>query len=128
MPPRSSALGVLLFAAALYGQSSAPLYLREHWDIQSSAFIQDQGETISKAGYKTPGWYPATMPSTVLAALVADRVYPDPGFGMNLRSVAGTSYPIGSLFSNIPMAPDSPYRRSWWFRTEFQAPAEEKGK
>ena len=26
------------------------------------------------------------------------------------------------------MPPDSPFRRSWWFRTEFQAPAEHKGK
>jgi exo-1,4-beta-D-glucosaminidase len=26
------------------------------------------------------------------------------------------------------MPPDSPYRVPWWFRTEFQAPAEHKGK
>jgi exo-1,4-beta-D-glucosaminidase len=117
-----------LACATLHAQPAAPLLLREHWAIQSSALVQDAGDVISKPGYKTPGWYPATMPSTVLAALVKDRVYPDPGFGMNLRAFAGTSYPIGMNFSNVHMPPDSPYRVPWWFRTEFQAPAEHKGK
>jgi len=117
-----------LACSALHAQPSAQLFLREHWAIQSSAMAQDPGDVISKPGYQPTGWYPAAMPSTVLAALVADHVYSDPGFGMNLRSVAGTTYPIGALFSNIPMPPESPFRRPWWFRTEFQAPAEDKGK
>ncbi len=117
-----------LFCAGLSAQPAAPLMLREHWAIQSSALDEDSGEAISKPGYKTTGWYPATMPSTVVAALVANKVYPDPGFGMNLRGYAGESYPIGMNFSNVHMPPDSPYRVPWWFRTEFTAPAEHKGK
>jgi len=117
-----------LACAALHAQPAAPLALREHWAIQSSELDEDSGDVISKPGYKTTGWYPATMPSTVVAALVQDHVYPDPGFGMNLRAFAGTSYPIGTNFSNIHMPPDSPYRVPWWFRTEFQAPQEHKGK
>jgi exo-1,4-beta-D-glucosaminidase len=117
-----------LACSALHAQPSAQLFLREHWAIQSSAMAQDPGDVISKPGYQPTGWYPAAMPSTVLAALVADHVYSDPGFGMNLRSIAGTTYPIGALFSNIPMPPESPFRRPWWFRTEFQAPADSKGK
>ena len=117
-----------LASTALHAQPSTQLFLREHWAIQSSAAAQDPGEVISKPGYKPTGWYPAAMPSTVLAALVAAHVYPDPGFGMNLRSIAGTTYPIGALFSNLPMPPESPFRQPWWFRTEFQAPAEFKGK
>ena len=31
-------------------------------------------------------WYSATVPTTVLNALVEDKVYPDPYTGMNLRS------------------------------------------
>ncbi len=123
---------VVLVCAALHAQPAAPLFLREHWAIQSSAQIAaqapDTGEAISKPGYNTSGWYPADMPSTVVAALVKDHVYPDPGFGMNLRAFAGASYPIGINFSNIYMPPDSPYRVSWWFRTEFRVPAEYKGK
>jgi len=119
---------IALACATLQAQPTAPLLLRDHWAIQSSALDEDAGDVISKPGYKATGWYPATMPSTVVAALVKDHVYPDPGFGMNLRSFAGTSYPIGANFSNIHMPPDSPYRVPWWFRTEFQAPAEHKGK
>ena len=119
---------IALACSALHAQPAAQLFLREHWAIQSSAMAQDPGDVISKPGYQPTGWYPAAMPSTVLAALVADHVYPDPGFGMNLRSIAGTTYPIGALFSNIPMPPESPFRRAWWFRTEFQAPADYKGK
>ncbi len=52
-----------------------------------------------------------------------DKVYPDPYFGMNLRSIPGTTYPIGDNFSNIPMPPGSPFRGSWWYRTRFQIPA-----
>jgi exo-1,4-beta-D-glucosaminidase len=115
-------------AAALHAQPAATLPLREHWAIQSSGQVQDPGDVISRPGYKTAGWYPAAMPSTVAAALVANHVYADPSFGMNLRSIAGTTYPIGMNFSNIPMPPESPFRQAWWFRTEFQAPAEYKGK
>jgi len=113
---------------ALLQAQPAQLPLRDHWAIQPSATVQDPGDVVSRPGFKTTGWYPATMPSTVLAALVKDHVYPDPGFGMNLRTIAGTTYPIGTVFSNIHMPPESPFRNSWWFRTEFQVPAEYKGK
>ena len=43
------------------------------------------------------------MPTTVLAALVADHTYPDPYVGMNLRSLPGMGYPIGEMFANLPM-------------------------
>ena len=42
--------------------------------------------------------------------------------------VPGVNYPIGANFSNIPMAPDSPYTVSWWYRKPFSIPASYKGK
>jgi len=60
--------------------------------------------------------------------LVADQVYPDPYFGMNLRSIPGTSYRVSANFSNIAMPPDSPFRHSWWYRTKFDLPAAYRGK
>ena len=57
-----------------------------------------------------------------------NRSYADPYFGMNLRSIGGTTYPIGLNFSNAPMPPESPFRRSWWYRTEFKLPADYQGK
>ena len=59
----------------------------------------------------------------MLAAQVAAGVFPDPYFGMNLRQIPGTDYPIGRIFANLPISQDSPYRCGWWYRTEFTAPA-----
>jgi len=102
--------------------------LPKGWAIQSSTDVRESGAAISAAGFNTRGWYAATVPSTVFAALVDDHVYPDPYFGMNLRSIAGVTYPIGANFSNTPMPPESPFRRPWWYRTEFTIPAENRGK
>ena len=68
------------------------------------------------------------VPTTVVAALVKDKTFADPLFGMNLRDYPGVNYPIGSNFSNIAMAPDSPYAVSWWYRKQFAVPAAFKGK
>ena len=104
------------------------MLLRENWFIQSSADVPSEGAAISKVGFPAGGWYPAVLPSTVLSALVEDKVYPDPYSGMNLRSIPGTSYPIFEDFSNIMMPPASPFRHSWWYRTEFKLPADYQGK
>ncbi|MGB0049566.1 MAG: sugar-binding domain-containing protein, partial [Terriglobales bacterium] len=63
------------------------------------------------------------MPTTAVAALVADGTYPDPYFGMNLKSFPGMDYSSKSFFANQPMPADSPFRCSWWYRTEFSLPA-----
>jgi exo-1,4-beta-D-glucosaminidase len=68
------------------------------------------------------------VPTTFLNALVQDKVYLDPYFGMNLRSVPGTQYPVGENFANFPMPCDSPFNVSPWFRGEFQVPSDYQGK
>jgi exo-1,4-beta-D-glucosaminidase len=98
-------------------------FLREGWTIQSSAKVQDKGDAISQNQFRPKGWYPASVPSTVVGTLVDDKVYPDPLVGMNLRLIPGCNYPIGANFSLRPMPEDSPFRVSWWYRTEFQLPA-----
>ncbi|MFZ0859176.1 MAG: sugar-binding domain-containing protein [Candidatus Sulfotelmatobacter sp.] len=104
------------------------ILLRENWFIQSSAEAHAEGAALSTVGFPSSDWYPATVPTTVLNALVEDKVYPDPYTGMNLRSIPGTSYPIFEDFSNIMMPPASPFRPSWWYRTEFKLPSEYKGR
>jgi exo-1,4-beta-D-glucosaminidase len=47
---------------------------------------------------------------------------------MNLREYAGMNYPIGANFSDIAMAPDSPYAVSWWYRKAFAVPTSYQGK
>lgn len=79
-------------------------------------------------GFDTQGWYPATVPSTVFNALVENKVYPDPDYGMNLRQAAGVSYQIGANFSHEEIPDGSPYHVPWWYRTEFTVPAAFGGK
>ncbi len=120
--------------SALPNASSTPpadsreLTIRDGWMIQSSRNVPERGEVLSTREYKPSNWYPAAVPTTVVAALVDDQVYQDPYFGMNLRTIPGTQYAIGEDFSNLRMPPESPFGCCWWYRTEFRVPAGYHGK
>src|SRR5271156_6171241 len=58
--------------------SEAKIFLHEGWALQSSCLFLARGEQISAPGYKTNGWHSATVPTTVVAALVAAKTYPEP--------------------------------------------------
>jgi exo-1,4-beta-D-glucosaminidase len=119
---------LLTLLIAQLAAAAPAMLLRQGWAIQSSDAVRATGDAISKPSFPARDWYAATVPSTVLSALVEDRVYPDPYTGMNLRSLPGVQYPIAANFSNIQMPPESPFRHSWWYRTDFQLPADYKGK
>jgi exo-1,4-beta-D-glucosaminidase len=109
-------------------QSGSRMVLGQGWMVQSSAKAPESGDVISTAAFHPEGWYPTAVPSTVLAALVRNSVYPNPDYGMNLRSIPGTAYPIGRNFSQIPMPQNSPFRFGWWYRTQFPLTSQAKGK
>jgi exo-1,4-beta-D-glucosaminidase len=88
--------------------------------IRSSDELAQTGDQISSPSFDTSGWYPATVPTTVIRALVSDGVYADPYYGLNLRSIPGTTYDFGDNFAVDPMPADSPFRVSWWYRTQFR--------
>jgi len=102
--------------------------LSEGWRVQSSAQVSEKGEVLSTSNFTPTGWYPASIPATVLGALIQNKVYPDPYYAMNLRSIPGTTYRVGSNFSNVDMPPDSPFRVPWWYRDEFEVQGSFKGK
>lgn len=110
------------------GDSEERLLLRKGWKLQSSESVRESGEVISSLRYEPHGWYPISLPSTVFGALVENKVYPDPYFGMNLRSAPGVDYPIGQFFANLPMPDNSPFRVPWWYRQEFEIPSSYQGK
>ncbi len=100
------------------GQESVPYSLNENWRLQSSEKITASAEQISSADYRgTDNWYTTTVPTTVLAALVENNVFPDPYYGENLKRIPG--YREGRW---LVMPVDSPFRHSWWFRTIFRLP------
>lgn len=88
--------------------------LQDGWHLQSSCKFDATGAQISTPGFETPGWHSASVPSTVLAALVADGAYPHPYFGAN--------------FANLPMPKNSPFACSWWYRTELTIPKTFQGR
>ncbi len=123
-----SLLGIvnLLFAVSVFAETrqSATLEpdvlpLAEGWNLQSSGKVAENGDVISTAAYQPKAWYTVTVPTTVVAALVKQKVYRDPSFGMNLRQLPGTTYPVGANFSNFSMEQDSPFAVAWWYRKKF---------
>jgi len=104
------------------------LQLRDGWTLQSSCKVDKKGEVISTPQFSPTGWYAVSVPTTVVGAMVKHNVYPDPMFGMNLRSFPGMNYPIGSNFSELPMRQDSPFMVPWWYRKTFALPESYKGK
>ena len=115
-----SALAILSFIA--HSQSDK-LTLKSNWTIQSSSKITADGKSISQPGYQPENWYPVTMPSTVLAGLVANKVFPDPYYGTNIESLPGYYRGVKG-----EMPEKSPFRVPWWYRTVFKLPADYKGK
>ncbi len=95
--------------------------LQGTWRMQSSCVDKSAPEAISTAGFGASGWHNAEVPGTAVGALVTEGTLPDPNYGMNLKSYPGMNY-TSRLFANADMPDDSPYRCSYWFRTEFSLP------
>jgi len=110
--------------SAFSAEQTGKLYLHANWQLQSSCEVKAVGEQISAVGFDARGWHRTDIPATVVGALVADKTYPDPNYGTNLKSIPGMDYSSKSLFANQDMPRDSPFRCSWWYRTEFALPAD----
>lgn len=101
--------------------------------MQSSHVITETGEQLSDPLYKPPVWWlPVKVPTTVLSGLVANKVYPDPYLGLNNMLIPDASDEFNKRYnleqySHLPGLPN-PWSKPWWFRTEFNVPAEERGR
>jgi exo-1,4-beta-D-glucosaminidase len=111
------------FAARVEAEPGARVYLHNGWQVQSSCVAKAAGEQISTVGFDPASWHKTDLPATVVGALVTDKTYPDPYFGINLKTLPGMNYSNKSFFAIQDMPAGSPFLCSWWFRTEFAAPA-----
>ncbi len=110
--------------------------LDEGWEIQSSAKVVAAGEIISTPGFQPANWYAAAVPTTIVAALVKDKVYPDPDFGINLQKIPGADYSrpvVNGLrtvtnLSDLPLESGNPFAVPWWYRKSFLLPTGYRGK
>jgi exo-1,4-beta-D-glucosaminidase len=101
---------------------SSTLDLNGGWQIQSSCEAKAGGEQVSTPGFAAAGWHKTTVPNTVVGTLVDDKTYPDPMYATNLKKLPGMDYSDKPVFANIDMPEGSPFRCSWWWRTEFTLP------
>jgi exo-1,4-beta-D-glucosaminidase len=85
--------------------------LDDGWSLQAAAEVGESGSEISTVGYRTDAWVSTSVPTTPMAALVADGHYPDLYLGTNLEEVDTEQF-----------------GGPWWYRTEFEVSAEEAGK
>jgi exo-1,4-beta-D-glucosaminidase len=111
-------------SAQTTSEPGARVELDNNWQIQSSCVAKSTGEQISAAGFDASSWHKSDLPATVVGALVNDKTYPEPFFGTNLKHLPGMNYSNKSFFAIQDMPAGSPFLCSWWFRTEFAAPAD----
>lgn len=93
-------------AAASAGEGGAEAWTLARWSLAEAPNVAAGGEVLSRPGFDAKAWYSATTPGTVLTTLVDRGVYPDPEYGLNNTAI-----------------PESLSRQDYWYRTEFDAPA-----
>jgi len=111
--------------APLAAQLPETLLVRD-FRLQSSALVDVGGATVSSSTFSPRDWYPVQVPSTVLRALVANGVYPDPYVGMNNMRIPDASDEFNAKFdlarfSHLP-GQVNPWSSPWWYRAEFELP------
>jgi exo-1,4-beta-D-glucosaminidase len=116
------ATGIISSPVTGQPQPENRIFLKDNWAIQSSDSVKENGKVISSSDWHSGKWYPTTMPSTVLATLVRNKVYPDPYFGTNIQALPGY---FTQRRSESPA--NSPFRVSWWYRSVFSLPSSYKG-
>ena len=97
-------LGDLSLAGAGEAKDPNSFELSDGWSLVSAANMTDGGDMVSKTGYDISHWYPVTVPSTVMAGLVANGVYSNLFMGTNMKTVPDLT------------------SQQWWYRGQFVAP------
>ncbi|MBT0670781.1 beta galactosidase jelly roll domain-containing protein [Novosphingobium profundi] len=77
------------------------------WYLAQAPDITGEGSAISRPGFTNGKWYAATVPGTVLTTFIDRGVYPDPTRGLNNLAI-----------------PEKLAHQDYWYRTEFELPAE----
>jgi exo-1,4-beta-D-glucosaminidase len=93
-------------------QENYRMILKDGWQMQSVTKDASSGAVISESKFAPTGWYKVSVPTTIIAGLLANHAYDfDPFFGMNFKKLD-----------------DPALDKPWWFRKEFTLPASQKGK
>ena len=94
-----TAIAVIVALAA----RAETLTLSKGWQVQSSAKVSVAGDVLSTPTANIPGWYEATVPSTIMGVLTADGVEPEALTAEDYQRIDKKRFDV-----------------SWWYRTTFK--------
>ncbi len=119
----------IIFISSFASAGEKKFDLHSGWTIQDSKSAQANGSEISRPLFSTASWHPASVPSTILGALVSTGSYGDFFFGRNLLQLPGSGdYFLNPHFLDKITPASSPFGRAWWYRTEFIVPKDFKNR
>ena len=132
MKPILSTIFALVAVVTMPAHATDGKQLLTHWRLKSSTEVTPLGNVLSLPTYQTHDWYQATVPTSVLGALVKAGVYPDPHFDLNDLKIPDASDNLNkrlglSKYSYIKGVAN-PFKDPYWFRTKFLVPAHQKGR
>jgi hypothetical protein len=81
------------------------------WKLRPAPDVLEPAEAISHPEFSVREWWAATVPGTVLTTMVDQGIYPDPDYGLNNLAI-----------------PESLNKQDYWYRTEFTASNDWKGR
>jgi Glycosyl hydrolase 2 galactose-binding domain-like/Exo-beta-D-glucosaminidase Ig-fold domain/Glycosyl hydrolases family 2/Concanavalin A-like lectin/glucanases superfamily/Glycosyl hydrolases family 2, TIM barrel domain len=81
------------------------------WRLRPAPDVKEPAEALSHSELSVKDWWPATLPGTVLTTMIDQGVYPDPDYGLNNLAI-----------------PETLNKQDYWYRTEFPAANEWKGR
>ena len=139
---KKTVLSVVL--AVFFGDNSKPRCARRRRRVASTAAfagrmadkILDSGQGGWGSYFQQPicsdNWHSTSVPSTVLNALVRNKVYPDPRFGLNNFLIPDASDEFNkkhdlAKYSHLP-GKENPWKDPYWYRRVFRLPASAAGK
>ncbi len=107
-------------------EPSSRLLLSAGWQLQSSFLGREAGDRISTTTFVPRQWFRATVPTTVLGALIKDGIYPDLRLGLNAYRIPDSDDEFNARhdlakFSHLP-GKRNPWSDPWWYRKEFTLP------
>ncbi|MFA5418684.1 MAG: sugar-binding domain-containing protein [Bacteroidales bacterium] len=122
----------LLLLLSFFGAKAQKIKLVENWLIKNSLEVNIADEMVSSVQYKPEGWFPTSVPTTVLGVFVKNGTYPDPHFGMNNFMIPDVSDIFNAKHDlakySYLKGKENPWKDPYWFRTEVVVPKQYKNK
>jgi beta-galactosidase/beta-glucuronidase len=97
--------------AALHDDGNSQWTLAGGWELKTAPSVDADGAAISQSSFEARDWWKATVPGTVLTTMIDRGVYPDPDYVLNNLAI-----------------PESLNKQDYWYRNQFTAPKDIKGK